>query len=159
MRKPKIYLDTSVISHLFAEDTPEKMKDTLRLWNECIDGNYEIFISIIVTNEINQCAEPKRSEMLEKLRLIDFQVLPETDEVKTLADEYVKGGVLKEKSIADCLHIAYAVIYNCDVIVSWNFKHLVNFKTIDKVRIVNAINRYKEISIISPTMLVEGEEE
>ena len=159
MRKLKLYFDTSVISHLFADDTPDKMTDTLRLWNECIDGNYEIFISDVVTNEISQCAEPKRSNMLEKMRLIDFQVLPETDEVKALAAEYIKGGVLNEKSLDDCLHIAYAVIYNCDVIVSWNFKHLVNFKTIDKVRVVNVINRYKEISIITPTMLIEGEEE
>ena len=66
--------------------------------------------------------------------------------------------MLKEKSYDDCLHIAYAVIHHCDVIVSWNFKHLVNFRTIDKVKIVNAINRYKEISIISPTMLIEEDE-
>ena len=59
----------------------------------------------------------------------------------------------------DCLHIATAVVNDCDLIVSWNFKHLVNYKTISKVRVVNAINRYKEIGIVSPTMLVEGEEE
>jgi hypothetical protein len=93
--------------------------------------------------------------MLEQMRLIEFQILSLTDEVAELANEYIKGGVLTEKSIDDCLHVAHAVVSNCDVIVSWNFKHLVNFKTIDKVRIVNAINRYREISIISPTMLIE----
>jgi len=159
MRKLKLYFDSSVMSHLFAEDTPEKMADTLLLWDKCIDGKYDICISDVVTDEIKRCYEPKLSNMLEKMGLIDLQLLPETDEVKELAAEYIKGGVLKEKSIADCLHIAYAVIYNCDAIVSWNFNHLVNFNTIDKVRVVNAINRYKEISIISPTMLVKGEEE
>jgi len=96
--------------------------------------------------------------MLEKIRQIELNLLHETNEVKELATEYIKGGVLKEKSYDDCLHIAYAVIHHCDAIVSWNFKHLVNFRTIDKVRIVNAINRYKEISIISPSMLVEEDE-
>jgi len=57
------------------------------------------------------------------------------------------------------LHIAYAVVYNCDVIVSWNFKHMVNFRTIDRVRIVNAINRYREIAICSPTMMLKEESE
>ena len=159
MRKLKLYLDTSTISHLFADDTPDKMEDTIRLWEKIISGEYEIYVSDIVTDEIKRCAEPKRTQMLEKMRQIKFTVLPETDEINELATEYIKGGVLKEKSFDDCLHIAYAVINNCDVIVSWNFKHLVNFKTIDKVKIVNAINRYKEISIVSPTMLVEEEDE
>jgi hypothetical protein len=48
---------------------------------------------------------------------------------------------------------------NHDVIISWNFKHLVNYNTINKVKIVNAINKYEEISIISPTMLLEDDEE
>ncbi len=158
MKKLRLYLDTSVISHLLADDTPDKMKDSLKLWDSCINNEYEIFISDVVINEIKRCAEPKRSQMLDKMRLIEFQILPATDEANELADEYIRGGVLKEKSLDDCLHIAYAVVNNCDIIVSWNFKHLVNFKTIDKVRIVNAINRYKEISIISPTMLIEEDD-
>ena len=98
--------------------------------------------------------------MLAKLRLIDFEFLSETDEVNNLAHEYIKGGVLKEKSIADCRHIAHAVVYGCDAIVSWNFEHLVNFKTINKVKVVNAINHYKEINILPPNMFLErGESE
>ena len=159
MRKLKIYLDTSMISHLFADDTPEKMQDSNRLWEKCINGEYEIFISDIVTNEIRRCSEPKRGQMLEKMRQIEFQILPETSEISELANEYIKGGVLKEKNLDDCLHIAYAVINNCDVIVSWNFKHLVNFKTINKIKVVNTMQRYKEIGIISPTMLIEEENE
>ncbi|MCL2388563.1 MAG: type II toxin-antitoxin system VapC family toxin [Defluviitaleaceae bacterium] len=158
MKKIKLYLDTSIISHLFADDTPDKMADTIRLWRELANGKYEIFISDMVTNEVQQCTEPKRSQMIEKIRQIELNLLHETSEVKELAAEYIKGGVLKEKSYDDCLHIAYAVIHHCDAIVSWNFKHLVNFRTIDKVKIVNAINRYKEITIISPTMLAEEED-
>jgi predicted nucleic acid-binding protein len=158
MRKIKLYLDTSIISHLFADDTPDKMADTVRLWDDFTNGKYELYISDIVTNEVQHCPEPKRSQMLEKIRQIELTLLNETDEIKDLAIEYIKGGVLKEKSYDDCLHIAYAVIHHCDAIVSWNFKHLVNFRTIDKVRIVNAINRYKEISIISPTMLAEEDD-
>jgi len=134
------------------------MSDTIRLWRELANGKYEIYISDIVTNEVQQCPEPKRSQMLEKMRQIELNLLYVSNEVKELAAEYINGGVLKEKSYDDCLHIAYAVIHYCDAIVSWNFKHLVNFRTIDKVKIVNAINRYKEISIISPTMLIEEED-
>ena len=157
MKKLKLYLDTSTISHLFANDTPYKMEDTNLLWIDLIKGKYDIFISPVVINEIKKCPEPRQSLMFEKLEQINFQILNEIDEVYVLANEYIKGGVLNEKSRDDCLHIAYAVIYNCDVIVSWNFKHLVNFKTINKIKVVNTIQMYKEIGIISPTMLIEEE--
>ena len=155
MRKLKLYLDTSIISYLFAEDTPEKMNDTLLLWKDLISDKYDIFMSPVVINEIRNCTEPRQSMMFEKLEQINFHILNEIDEIFALADEYIKGGVLNAKNHDDCLHIAYAVVYNCDIIVSWNFKHLVNFKTINKVKVVNAIHLYKEISIISPAMLTE----
>ncbi|MDR1689398.1 MAG: hypothetical protein LBS21_12420 [Clostridiales bacterium] len=90
---------------------------------------------------------------------MQFHVLKKTNEVDALANEYINGGVLREKSFDDCLHIAFAVVYNCDLIVSWNFKHLVNYKTINKVKIVNAVNQYREIGIMSPTMLLEEVDE
>ena len=158
MKKLKLYLDTSVISHLFAEDTPDNMSDTNKLWDDFKLGKYDIFISSVTAEEMQKCSEPKRSQMVEKLGEIDFHVLKETDEINNLADEYVNHGVLSKKSIDDCLHIAYAVVTNCDIIISWNFKHLVNYRTINKVKVVNAVNHYKEISIMSPTMLLEEEE-
>ena len=159
MRKLKLYLDTSTISHLFADDTPDKMRDTHLLWEDVENDKYEIFVSPVTMDEIENCNEPKRSQMFERLGQIQFQILGKTDEVDRLAEEYIKGGVLSENSYADCLHIAFAVVYNCDIIVSWNFKHLVNYKTINKVKVVNAINHYREISIMPPTMLLEEVEQ
>jgi len=154
-----LYLDTSTISHLFADDTPDKMRDTNLLWADLAKDNYEIFISPTATEEIEDCAEPKRSKMYQRLGEIPFQLLEKTNEVSQLAREYINHGVLKEKNLDDCMHIAFAVVYYCDVNVTWNFKHLVNYKTINKVKIVNAINQYREISIITPTMLLEEVDE
>ena len=159
LKKVKIYLDTSVISHLFAEDTPDKMTETNKLWNDLSNGVYDIFISILTLDEMRKCTEPKQTKMIEKLEEIEYEILVETDEITSLAHEYIKNGVLTPKSSDDCQHIAFAVASNCDLIVSWNFKHLVNFKTISKVKVVNAIHHYKEISIISPTMLIGDEDE
>ena len=154
MRKLKLYLDTSTISHLYSDDTPEKMLETNQLWEDFVGGKYELFISPVVMDEIDRCSEPKRSNLYAKMEQIQFSILERTDEISRLAKEYVANGVLTEKSIDDCLHIAFAVVNNCDFIVSWNFKHLANVKTIDKVKIVNAINRYREISIVPPSMLL-----
>lgn len=155
MRKLKLYLDTSTISHLYANDTPDKMRDTNSFWEDIVDGKYETYISPVTIDEIENCNEPKRSRMFKYLEEVDFQILSETPEIIRLADQYIVGGVLNEKSYADCLHIAFAVVYNCDIIVSWNFRHLANYKTINKVKVVNVMNHYKEISIMPPSMLLE----
>jgi hypothetical protein len=61
-----------------------------------------------------------------------------------------------EKSINDCRHIAASILAGCDIIVSWNFKHIVNAKTIKGTRIITVMEGYKDIIICSPTMLIEG---
>ena len=159
MRKLKLYLDTSVISYLYAPDTPEKMIETVALWEEIKTGKYDIIISDLVFEELDLCFEPKRTFMNDELDKIEAKILAKTTEISELAKSYIKNGVLSQKSFSDCRHIAYAVTENCDFLVSWNFKHLVNVNTIKGVKIVNAINDYKEISIISPTMLISKEEE
>jgi hypothetical protein len=67
--------------------------------------------------------------------------------------------ILTAKSFDDCIHIATAVVNECNYIVSWNFKHIVNVKTIRGVRAVTDLQGYKNIDIIQPTMLIEHEEE
>ena len=51
-RKLKVYLDTSVISYLQQEDTPERMKDTLVLWKQFEAGKYEIYLSQLTLDEV-----------------------------------------------------------------------------------------------------------
>jgi predicted nucleic acid-binding protein len=157
MRKPKIYLETSAISHLDAPDRIDWMEDTLELWSLIQAGDFEVFISPVVVTELMDCDEPKRTELFSRLRSIQYTELKETDEVLELANRYVEAGILRKESIRDCQHIAYACVYNCDMVVSWNFNHMVNIKTISGVRGVNALAGYREMPIYSPTMLIKGE--
>jgi predicted nucleic acid-binding protein len=159
MKKLKIYLDTSVISHLNAPDTPDKMADTLKLWELIKKGKFEVYISLAVTVELTRCIQPKLSFMIEKLEEIEYTTLMEVDEIGQLANQYVKAGVLSPKNFIDCQHIAYACVYNCDMIVSWNFKHLVNYNIINGIKSINILTGYKEMLIYSPTMLISGMEE
>ena len=157
MRKLKIYLDTSVISHLFAPDAPDKQADTLQLWEDIKNGLYEVIMSDVTLTEINNCKEPKYSILLDYLSEIEYELFPVTNEAENLAGEIIKQGILTQKSYDDCLHISIAVINNCDIILSWNFKHMVNVKTINGVRAVNILNGYKSIDIYSPTIIVKGD--
>ena len=135
---------------------PEKEADTKNLWERIKAGEFEAFISPVVVLELDACPEPKRTTLTKWLRLIAYTLLQQTDEVLNLATQYLKAGILSPKSTRDRLHIAYACVYNCDMIVSWNFNHMVNYKTISGVKGANALAGYKEMPIYSPTMLTKG---
>ena len=156
MRKPKIYLDTSVISHLEQTDVPDKMNDTLLFWQQIKQGNYDTYISSVVVDEVMKNREPKQSLFLEHLAAIDYTMLPIDESVHLLARKFIENGILREKSIDDCYHIALAMRHDCDAIISWNFKHIYNIKTIRGVKVVSGITGYPEIAIYSPTILIEG---
>jgi len=159
MKKLKIYLDTSVISHLQAPDTPERMADTLHLWEDLKTGLYEVYISNVTIDELNDCAEPKRSFMLDELKKIPLNVIQAETKVEELSHEFVRLGILKEKSIDDCMHIATALLAKCDVIVSWNFKHIVNDKTIEGVKTISKTRGFDGIKIYCPSILTGGSDE
>jgi predicted nucleic acid-binding protein len=130
VKKLKIYLDTSVISHLRHEDAPEKMKDTWLFWDELKTGKYEVAISAVTLDEIRQCPQPKQTDLINWLGQIEYHVLYKMKDVRALVEAYIENDVLTRKHENDCFHIAFAVIAGCDVIVSWNFRHMVRLKTI-----------------------------
>lgn len=157
MRKLSVYLDTSVISYLQQEDAPERMEDTLVLWKKFEANDFNIYLSQVTLNEVEQCPEPKRSTLYEYLSRIDYEVLTIDEEIMELAQEIIDMGILTPKSFDDCQHIAAAVVHNCDCIISWNFKHIVNIKTIRGVRAITNLEGYKDIEIVNPSVLLESE--
>jgi predicted nucleic acid-binding protein len=155
-KKLRIYLETSVISHLDAPDRPDRMGVTLLLWKIILEGTYEIVIGAPVFAELERCYEPKRSFMLDELEKIQYDRQPVTDEAEQLSAEYIRSAGLPRKSRADAMHIALATLANCDAIVSWNFSHIVNLKAMTVVKVINAKKNLNLISIIHPTILLGG---
>lgn len=159
MKRLKIYLDTSVISHLDAPDVPEKEADTRRLWNDIKAGRYKAVLSNVVFDELNRSGEPKRSFMLREIAEVDYGYVYLDARGVEIASRFVDLGVLRQKSFDDCQHIAAAIIGECEAIVSWNFKHIVNRKTMLGVKAITALEGYDDLLIYSPTVLIGGEYE
>jgi predicted nucleic acid-binding protein len=79
--------------------------------------------------------------------------LPRQSEADDLAKLYVSEEILSEKHIDDLTHVAYAVLARCDYIISWNMKHLVRIRTIDRVNAVNFLYHYPGINIVTPEFI------
>ena len=150
-RKMKVYLDTSVISALFDERNLERKILTEAFFEEI--GNFATHISEITAAEIERTPDLKlRSKMKEIIS--QFPMLFLTDEAVLLAKEYIRYGAVPEGYPEDAYHIAIAVIGEIDFLLSWNFKHIVRRKTRDIVRMVNSLNRLREVEIMTPAELL-----
>ena len=160
-RKIRIYLDTSVISYLDQQDMPNRMKETQEVWQILKNDKYEVIISSIALEEIGECQDEKLQiliDYLSELDYIDYEVNEETEE---LSNEIIQEGILNPKSKDDALHIASAILSNSDIILSWNFKHLVNIETINGVRKICFSKSFnKIIDIYAPNILLtKGDDE
>lgn len=142
----KLYLDTSVFSAYYDERTPERMRMTRDFW--LVLERHEKLCSDLTIEELRQA----RSGLREKLIALtqNFTVLSLTDEMRKLAKLYVEEGVVPSKYFADALHIAAAVLGDADILVSWNFKHLVKRSTRLLVNYVNTREGLRTIEILAP---------
>lgn len=147
MEKPKIYLDTSVISAYFDYRKPIRQLITEK-WIQSDLSCFVVYISELVLTEIdNNIDEGLKEKMFRLINDIGPINLNITEEISEIAKFY-RNEVLS-KEINDTLHIAVVSYYNIDILVSWNFRHLVNWKTINTIHRINLKNNLKLIEILS----------
>ena len=99
MKRLKVYLDTSVVSYLYQEDAPEKMQDTLSLWELFKQGVYEVYVSDIVFREIDRCSEEKLNILLDYLDQIEYYEVETDSNTIELAGKFIDFGILKKKGL------------------------------------------------------------
>lgn len=154
MKTSSIYLDTSVIGGChdieFATWSNGLMKD-LRL------KNYKPVLSQLIFDEISK-APQRVQDTLTVLMDYGPEILEITEDALELSEEYLNRKILTPKFRDDALHIALASLANVDVLVSWNFRHIVHY---DKIRLFNTVNienGLKSIDIYSPREVTNYEE-
>lgn len=159
MKRLKLYFDTSVIGFLDNPLAPEKTADTQRLWELVKAGMYDIYLSEITIAELGECYEPKKSTLFGYLSQIEYTLIETDDRTTAIAQRFIDLGILLPKSFDDCQHIAAAIVGGCDAIVSWNFKHIVNHKTVMGVKAITALEGFSDILIYTPSVLIGGDED
>ena len=150
-KRLKIYLDTSVPNAYFDERNALRKEMTRSFWRRL--DEYEVFISNLGLEEINDIGDKEKKKAL--LALISgFKMLSSTEkDVKALAEEYVTRGIFPVRYIEDAVHITVASLNSLDVLISWNFEHIVKLKTKREVNVVNVLLGYDQLEIVEPSMM------
>ena len=162
MRKLKVYLDTSVINFLYADDAPDFQAVTQDFFKNYSQA-YDLFISQAVLREIDKTVDSSHRETLKNaLQEYPITVLSEdeAEKVNDLAAAYLDSEVLPRSQIEDALHVAYATVHEMDILLSWNFKHLANVSREVRIQDANRIQGYwRPLRIVSPMEVISENEE
>ena len=153
--KQRTYIDTSVIGGVF---DPEFEIWSKRLLEEFRSGIRRMVLSDLTLRELENAPTNVRG-LLDSVPSENKEMVLLDQEAETLADRYIAEGGVPERFRLDAQHIAIATISRADVLVSWNFKHIVNLR---RIRIYNAINikhGYHMMEIRSPREVLQDEEE
>ena len=131
--KQRVYIDTSVIGGYYDDEFEEYSR---ALFQEFISGKKIAILSNITMAEL--ILAPKRiQKLIDKLPKNAMENVEMTKEADELSEIYVQEGIVSRNDFVDAQHIALATIIHADVLVSWNFKQIVNLERIRKYNSVN----------------------
>lgn len=154
-RTIRVYVDTSVIGGCLDD---EFRAPSLRLFDRSRAGDALLVISDTTLAELAS-APAKVRAVIEDLPRKCVELIRQSAESEALAEEYIRQAVVSRRMLADALHIAVATVARVDVLVSWNFRHIVNLDRIHGFNAVNLRAGYPLLEIRSPLEVWKDEDE
>ncbi|HLM69436.1 MAG TPA: type II toxin-antitoxin system VapC family toxin [Longimicrobium sp.] len=158
MPKPRVYVETTIPSTYYTSRTdPATVEHHLvtRRWWETAIHACELVTGRAVLDEL---AEGRSDHVRWRLALLEgLPVLEADDEVHATAAGYIQRKLMPADPLGDALHLALASHNECDLLVTWNYRHLANRTKLDRIRRVNRELGLFVPAIVSPRDLVEGD--
>jgi predicted nucleic acid-binding protein len=150
MNRMRIYIDTSVVGGCH---DAEFERESRALLARAKAGKMVLLVSQTLIDEL-KLAPPSVQDELARLPERATERLAVTPEAVELQEKYLAAEVVSRNHSNDALHVAQATVARADLIVSWNFKHIVHFEKIRGFNAVNLTEGYLPIEIRSPLEVV-----
>ena len=151
----RFYFDTSVFGGIFDIEFEEV---SVQLFEKVKLGQVICVYSELTEGELSEAPEKVRT-FFKNLLKENIELVQISDEAIELAKNYIQENVVGKTSFDDCVHIALATIHKVDILVSWNFKHIVNVYRIRGYNSVNLRLGYSQLEIRSPKEIIGYEDE
>jgi predicted nucleic acid-binding protein len=150
LKKLRVYLDNSVIGGCFDMEFEEHSNALFDYFRKNI---YIPVISDNVSFELEGAPQKVKDNLL---TLKNIEAIVTTAEMDELAKKYLYEKIVTKKYANDALHIAIATVSKVDVLVSWNFKHIVNLEKIHQFNAVNMRENYGILEIRTPKEVIKN---
>ena len=152
--KIRVYIDTSVIGGCLDEEFEVASNMLMEKFKK---GEMIAVLSDLTLLELQE-APPAVQEIIDEIPEDNIEFVELNEESAGLAKKYIENGVIGPGKLVDAEHIAIATVNRVDVLVSWNFKHIVNLQKIHGYNSVNLRNGYPLLEIRSPREVVSYED-
>lgn len=150
----RVYVDTSVFGGCFDEEFKE--------WSNRLIKEFQLGLKVAVISDLTlrelEEAPVRIRKLVHKIPESYREFVTLNKESLQLARYYIKERIITEEYLIDAQHIAIATVNKVDVLVSWNFRHIVN---LSKIRLYNSVNLkygYPLLEIRSPREVIYEEE-
>jgi len=146
----RVYIDTAVVGGCFDDEFSEESR---ALFDMARQGKIRLMIFNILVDELSLAAG-RIQKVVAELPQHSFEIVQENEASRRLRDNYLEAGVVGISHANDAHHVAIATVSGADMIVSWNFKHIVHFEKIRQFNRVNLEAGYGAIEIFSPLEVI-----
>jgi hypothetical protein len=157
--RPTVYLETTIPSYLTARPSNDLAKAArqaaTRLWWDTLRSRCACFVSQLILDEAGRGdleAARLRLEILDGIPRLDL-----TDGVLGLAQRLLHRKALPAHALEDALHIAVSAVHRMEYILTWNFRHIANARTMKTIRKVCEEAGHPCSEICTPDQLLEGQ--
>ena len=155
--RPSVYLETSIVSYLVARPSRDLVvaghqQVTVAWWEEVLPL-VDCFVSPFVIQEASRGDQAVARRRLEKIET--FPVLEVNETVGGLAQEYFDAMAIPEKSRIDAFHLAMAVSYRIDYLLSWNCRHIASGRVQKLLQRINSRMKIHTPVLCTPEELME----
>ena len=154
--RPKVYLETSVLSYLAARPSKDVIslgrQEITRRWWKTQRGQYQLVVSEAVETECER-GDPQMVEQRRQL-LREVSLFPVNEKILELAKLLIAPGAIPEQAGPDAVHIAAAAVEQCDFLLTWNFRHIANVRIRREVERLLTKHGYTRTTICTPEELI-----
>lgn len=150
----RFYLDTSVFGGIFDVEFKE---ETLSLFEKIKLETIICVYSDLTERELTNAPVNVRN-YFNTIPKESMERVVVNDEILLLASKYIQAKVVGKTSFDDCVHIATATVYKADILISWNFKHIVNVYRIRGYNSINIRSNHIQLEIRSPREVIKYED-
>jgi hypothetical protein len=155
--KPRVYLETSVISYLASWPSRDLIvaanQQLTQEWWQVRRQDFDSFISQLVIQEASAGDEGAAQRRMQVVA--DIPLLTLSEDVVNFADRLIKEGPMHQEAMEDSLHIAVATLNGMDYLLTWNFRHIANATIRYKIERVCRLAGYEPPIICTPQELLE----
>ena len=155
-----VYIETSVPSFYFDTRTDIEMqarRKWTRQWWSLPKPDTLLVTGFAVLAELEQAPSPKREEALGLLH--GLEVLPPDQEIDEIVAVYLANKLMPAEALGDAHHLALASYHHCDILVTWNCKHIANANKLPHIRRINALLGLETPVLATPLQLLEKDDE